>query len=191
MWPVVTIAAILSSKPLFTSPIDKREEARKARESFARARSDLLTDVAAFDACNAIKQQGARRQFCDQVSDRSTTDHVSQLTSRISSANPHCATSQPFAKTSTTPSPRSASLHRPKPCNPSISTRPTTISSKPSLSAVYTPAWPVLPCQQLNSSDCNKARSRRITMPKRSNFSIRTGGCFCIRQVYYLQRRAG
>jgi hypothetical protein len=64
---VVTIAAILSSKPLFTSPIDKREEARKARESFARARSDLLTDVAAFDACNAIKQQGARRQFCEQV----------------------------------------------------------------------------------------------------------------------------
>lgn len=64
---VVTIAAILSSKPLFTSPMEKREEARKARESFARARSDLLTDVAAFDAANATKQKGAMRQFCEQV----------------------------------------------------------------------------------------------------------------------------
>jgi hypothetical protein len=47
--------------------MEKREEARKARESFARARSDLLTDVAAFDAANAIKQKGAMRQFCEQV----------------------------------------------------------------------------------------------------------------------------
>lgn len=68
--PVLTIAALLSSKPLFTSPIDKRDEAKKARESFAWARSDLLTDVKAYDACIDVKKKGGShgtvRQFCEQ-----------------------------------------------------------------------------------------------------------------------------
>ncbi|ORX33843.1 putative ATP-dependent RNA helicase A [Kockovaella imperatae] len=68
--PILTIAALLSSKPLFTSPMEKRDEAKKARESFARARSDLLTDVEAYDACMAVRTKGgdhsAVRAFCDK-----------------------------------------------------------------------------------------------------------------------------
>ncbi|WWD16188.1 hypothetical protein CI109_100613 [Kwoniella shandongensis] len=68
--PILTIAALLSSKPLFTSPMDKRDESKKARESFAWARSDLLTDVKAYDACMALRSKGeshgAVRQFCEQ-----------------------------------------------------------------------------------------------------------------------------
>ncbi|WWC60817.1 uncharacterized protein I303_103393 [Kwoniella dejecticola CBS 10117] len=68
--PILTIAAILSSKPLFTSPMEKRDESKKARESFAWARSDLLTDVRAYDACMAVREKGgshgAVRQFCEQ-----------------------------------------------------------------------------------------------------------------------------
>ncbi|ODN98303.1 ATP-dependent RNA helicase A [Cryptococcus wingfieldii CBS 7118] len=67
--PILTIAAILSSKPLFTSPIDKREESKKARESFAWAKSDLLTDVRAYDACMDVRKKGgshgAVKTFCD------------------------------------------------------------------------------------------------------------------------------
>ncbi|WWD01093.1 hypothetical protein V866_008031 [Kwoniella sp. B9012] len=68
--PILTIAALLSSKPLFTSPMEKRDESKKARESFSWARSDLLTDVRAYDACMAVREKGgshgAVRQFCEQ-----------------------------------------------------------------------------------------------------------------------------
>jgi ATP-dependent RNA helicase DHX57 len=80
--PVLTIAALLSSKPLFTSPIDKRDESKKyvvlervecqadilerAREIFARARSDLLTDVNAYDSCMGLRG-AAQRNHCEQV----------------------------------------------------------------------------------------------------------------------------
>jgi ATP-dependent RNA helicase DHX57 len=51
--------------------MDKRDESKKARESFSRSRSDLLTDVAAFDACNELRSKGgthgAVRQFCESV----------------------------------------------------------------------------------------------------------------------------
>lgn len=62
--PILTVAALLSSKPLFTSPLDRREEARKARESFARARSDLLTDARAYAAVAGLKRSEAR-SFCE------------------------------------------------------------------------------------------------------------------------------
>jgi HrpA-like RNA helicase len=69
--PILTIAALLSSKPLFTSPLDKRDESKKARESFSWARSDLLTDVRAYDAAVGLRSKGeshgAVRQFCDSV----------------------------------------------------------------------------------------------------------------------------
>ncbi|WVR05425.1 hypothetical protein IAU60_002440 [Kwoniella sp. DSM 27419] len=68
--PILTIAAILSSKPLFTSPMEKRDESKKARESFAWARSDLLTDVRAYDAAVGLRAKGEThggvRQFCEQ-----------------------------------------------------------------------------------------------------------------------------
>ncbi|WWC89843.1 uncharacterized protein L201_004771 [Kwoniella dendrophila CBS 6074] len=68
--PILTIAALLSSKPLFTSPMEKRDESKKARESYSWARSDLLTDVRAYNACMAVREKGgshgAVRQFCEQ-----------------------------------------------------------------------------------------------------------------------------
>lgn len=62
--PILTIATLLSSKPLFTSPMDRRDEAKKARESFATARSDLLTDVKAYEAVSALRGREART-FCE------------------------------------------------------------------------------------------------------------------------------
>ncbi|KAJ7017484.1 P-loop containing nucleoside triphosphate hydrolase protein [Mycena alexandri] len=56
--PVLTIAAALSSKPLFLTPMDKRDEASQARARFATAGSDLLTDLAAYDACNKMRSEG-------------------------------------------------------------------------------------------------------------------------------------
>ncbi|KAJ7040354.1 P-loop containing nucleoside triphosphate hydrolase protein [Mycena alexandri] len=68
--PVLTIAAALSSKPLFLTPMDKRDEASQARARFATAGSDLLTDLAAYDACNKMRSEGqshgAVRTFCEE-----------------------------------------------------------------------------------------------------------------------------
>ncbi|KAG6830898.1 hypothetical protein H0H92_014049 [Tricholoma furcatifolium] len=66
--PILTVAATLSSKPLFLSPPDKRDEAAQARERFLTAGSDLLTDVAAYDQCASLrgKGQSAIRAFCQE-----------------------------------------------------------------------------------------------------------------------------
>ena len=86
--PMLTIAASLSSKPLFVSPVDKREEANKsvgcswtlgnpakfldrARLGFATENSDLLTDERAFRECRGILEtsgHSALRAFCENVS---------------------------------------------------------------------------------------------------------------------------
>ncbi|KIO25963.1 hypothetical protein M407DRAFT_236196 [Tulasnella calospora MUT 4182] len=65
--PVLTVAASLSSKPLFFSPNDKRDEAKKARQRFATGNSDLLTDVKAYDKCQSLRSSGRSEQqkFCD------------------------------------------------------------------------------------------------------------------------------
>ena len=69
--PVLAIVALLSSKPLFPSPIDKREEANQARARFNTDNSDILTDVNAYDACLKLRgdgaSQGASEAFCEQV----------------------------------------------------------------------------------------------------------------------------
>ncbi|KAJ6520085.1 P-loop containing nucleoside triphosphate hydrolase protein [Mycena sanguinolenta] len=68
--PVLTIAAALSSKPLFITPMDKRDEASQARARFATAGSDLLTDLNAYDSCIKMraegKSQSAIRAFCEE-----------------------------------------------------------------------------------------------------------------------------
>ncbi|KAF7337468.1 p-loop containing nucleoside triphosphate hydrolase protein [Mycena sanguinolenta] len=68
--PVLTIAAALSSKSLFVSPVDKRDEASQARARFATAGSDLLTDLNAYDTCIKMradgKSQSAIRAFCEE-----------------------------------------------------------------------------------------------------------------------------
>lgn len=84
--PILTVAAILSSKPLFISPMDKREEANqsvidsrffdipnfrcRARAKFALGNSDLLTDMNAYDECARMRESGASRvrAFCEEVS---------------------------------------------------------------------------------------------------------------------------
>ncbi|GAA5938485.1 uncharacterized protein JCM15063_005331 [Sporobolomyces koalae] len=65
--PILTIVALLSSKPFFLSPQDKREESKKARQAFYTSRSDLLSDAKAFEACLAAKKDGsaALRHFLD------------------------------------------------------------------------------------------------------------------------------
>lgn len=68
--PVLTIAATLSSKPLFLSPMDKRDEAARARSRFSNAASDLLTDLKAYDACALLRSEGkphnAIKTFCEE-----------------------------------------------------------------------------------------------------------------------------
>ncbi|KAF7981091.1 hypothetical protein HWV62_34789 [Athelia sp. TMB] len=68
--PILTIAAGLSSKPLFVSPLDKREEASSARAKFSTDNSDLLTDLKAYDECARIRSEGgshgAVRTFCEE-----------------------------------------------------------------------------------------------------------------------------
>lgn len=88
--PVLTIAASLSTKPLFFAPIEKRDEAikyvmvvvvtpdtaitqlltmklRRARRQFVTGNSDLLTNAAAYSAYMALRHdsKSAQRQFCD------------------------------------------------------------------------------------------------------------------------------
>ncbi|TCD63345.1 hypothetical protein EIP91_005646 [Steccherinum ochraceum] len=68
--PVLTVAASVSSKPLFLNPMDKREEASRARERFMDGNSDLLTDVNAYNECLRRRSegasQGAIRSFCEE-----------------------------------------------------------------------------------------------------------------------------
>ncbi|KAI8622119.1 P-loop containing nucleoside triphosphate hydrolase protein [Chytriomyces sp. MP71] len=66
--PVLTIAAILSSKSPFVIPFDKREEGKAARNSFMWEKSDLLTDCRAYDAWTEACKKGKRYEmmFCEE-----------------------------------------------------------------------------------------------------------------------------
>ncbi|RUP47114.1 hypothetical protein BC936DRAFT_146116 [Jimgerdemannia flammicorona] len=67
--PILSVAAIMSVKSPFVSPMDKREEARAAREAFSYARSDWLTDLKAFEAWDEQRKEGgskAARSFCER-----------------------------------------------------------------------------------------------------------------------------
>lgn len=84
---MLTIVALLSSKPFFLNPMEQRDAAKKcvfgvtrwcdcadrlafrARASFYTARSDLLSDAKAFEACLAARKDGnsALRHFADEV----------------------------------------------------------------------------------------------------------------------------
>ena len=50
---VLTMAAAMGFRSPFFCPIDKREEADKARKAFATGHSDLLTTLRAFDGWQA------------------------------------------------------------------------------------------------------------------------------------------
>ncbi|KAI0041900.1 P-loop containing nucleoside triphosphate hydrolase protein [Auriscalpium vulgare] len=68
--PILTIAACLSSKPVFLNPIDKRDEANKARANFLVDKSDILTDAHAYDECARLhadgKNPGFIRNYCEE-----------------------------------------------------------------------------------------------------------------------------
>lgn len=64
--PALTVAALLSSKPFFSAPIERREEARKAREKFAWGKSDILLNLRAFDAVADQPGWSSRRSFCEE-----------------------------------------------------------------------------------------------------------------------------
>ncbi|KAG9026944.1 hypothetical protein FRB95_008310 [Tulasnella sp. JGI-2019a] len=66
--PVLTVAASLSTKPLFYAPMDKRDEANRARRHFVTGNSDLLTAAKAYGDCMEIKRTGrsSQQQFCDE-----------------------------------------------------------------------------------------------------------------------------
>ncbi|KAJ3514021.1 hypothetical protein NLJ89_g2611 [Agrocybe chaxingu] len=68
--PVVTVVALLSSKPLFVIPMERRDEANAVRARFAHGDSDLLTDAKAFDECMQMRKDGkspaAIRSFCEE-----------------------------------------------------------------------------------------------------------------------------
>ncbi|KAK0198729.1 P-loop containing nucleoside triphosphate hydrolase protein [Armillaria mellea] len=82
--PVLTIAACLSSKPLFVSPLEKRKEASMARARFSEGTSDLLTDLKAYDECMRLqterKSPGEIRRFCEEnFISASTVREISNL----------------------------------------------------------------------------------------------------------------
>ncbi|KAI8802682.1 P-loop containing nucleoside triphosphate hydrolase protein [Cladochytrium replicatum] len=73
--PILTIAAILSNKSPFVSPLDKRDEAAAARKAFSTGYSDLLTDARAFEEWNQLGSDGKlsraalyaeEREFCEK-----------------------------------------------------------------------------------------------------------------------------
>ncbi|KAF4606324.1 hypothetical protein EYR38_000377 [Pleurotus pulmonarius] len=69
--PILSIVAMLSSKPLFLSPAEQREEANRAREKFVTGSSDLLTDVTAYNEVvglrKAGKPQSQIKRYCDEA----------------------------------------------------------------------------------------------------------------------------
>ncbi|KZT42681.1 P-loop containing nucleoside triphosphate hydrolase protein [Sistotremastrum suecicum HHB10207 ss-3] len=73
--PMLTIAAALSSKPLFISSTDKREETSLSRAKFSIGNSDVLTVCAAFN--EALHQErishASMQDFCRQNSISLTT----------------------------------------------------------------------------------------------------------------------
>lgn len=79
--PMLTVASIMSCKPLFSAPFEKREEASKARATFAAAgcRSDLLADAAAFEQWQTMR---AERKSNGQIRDWCESNFISQSTLR-------------------------------------------------------------------------------------------------------------
>ncbi len=70
--PMLTVASIMSCKPLFSAPFEKREEVSKARASFAvgGCRSDLLVDAEAFAQWQSMRAErrsnAEMREWCDR-----------------------------------------------------------------------------------------------------------------------------
>jgi len=59
--PVLTVAAALSGRSPFLSPMDKRDEANESKRKFARGNSDHLTVVHAYDEWWKARRRGDDR----------------------------------------------------------------------------------------------------------------------------------
>ncbi|TFK77465.1 P-loop containing nucleoside triphosphate hydrolase protein, partial [Pluteus cervinus] len=68
--PILTIAASLSSKPVFVSPMEKREEAKQAKMRFSDKGSDLSASLNAYNECVRMRSEGkpqsAVKAFCEE-----------------------------------------------------------------------------------------------------------------------------
>ncbi|KAG9322329.1 hypothetical protein KVV02_001550 [Mortierella alpina] len=68
--PVLVIAACMSVKSPFLSPMEKRTEAQAKKMQFATAKSDLLTAWKAYDTWDKLRESGAGRaelkSFCEE-----------------------------------------------------------------------------------------------------------------------------
>ena len=62
--PVLTMAAAMGFRSPFFCPIDKREEADKARKAFTTAHSDLLTTLKAYDGWQVLSLSHTHTHTC-------------------------------------------------------------------------------------------------------------------------------
>ena len=77
--PTLTLCAVMtSSRSVFVSPLDKREEADSKRRTFAVAFSDHLTAVAAYDAWRCKKRGDARKFVRDNFLSHQTLESIDQ-----------------------------------------------------------------------------------------------------------------
>ncbi|EIW86949.1 P-loop containing nucleoside triphosphate hydrolase protein [Coniophora puteana RWD-64-598 SS2] len=74
--PILSVAACLSSKPVFLNPMDKREEASQARLKFDKDNSDLLTDVNAYNECVRYQSEGKGRSSFTSYCGENFISHV-------------------------------------------------------------------------------------------------------------------
>ena len=91
----LTIAAILTCRSPFTSPRDKREEAKEARSSFSHGHGDLLLDMAAYNSwweeSTVLRYRDLQRwcaeKFLSPQTLRDISSTKSQLISSLKDAN--------------------------------------------------------------------------------------------------------
>ena len=64
--PILTIAACISGKGPFNSPMDKRDEAKEAQKIFANFKSDHIAAASAFQMWAEQKGKSAQKAFCEK-----------------------------------------------------------------------------------------------------------------------------
>ncbi|KAI9765735.1 MAG: hypothetical protein M1840_007168 [Geoglossum simile] len=88
----LTIAAILTVKSPFFSPMDKRDESKAARASFSKGNGDLLADLSAFEEWSSLRQTSTHRElraWCEQyfLSHQTLMDISANRSQYLSSLN--------------------------------------------------------------------------------------------------------
>ncbi|KNC70636.1 hypothetical protein SARC_16835, partial [Sphaeroforma arctica JP610] len=60
--PILTMGAVLSCRSPFLSPMDKREEANKAKASFSLGKSDHLTCLRVYEEWRKVREHSNSRE---------------------------------------------------------------------------------------------------------------------------------